>query len=89
MTAAAQICRGAAFSSRLRFEEQQQQWKLKEVAHALSKEVLQFWHSAEVILNGDDPSICPEKSEYSMVGSVGVDRNEVSKDKSQESKMVP
>ncbi|XP_015892402.3 chromatin modification-related protein EAF1 B isoform X2 [Ziziphus jujuba] len=87
MTAAAQICHGAAFSSRLRFEEQHQQWKLKEVAHALSKAVLQFWHSAEVILNGDDSSVCPEKSEYSMVGSVGVDRSEVSKDKSQESNM--
>ncbi|KAF3435970.1 hypothetical protein FNV43_RR23062 [Rhamnella rubrinervis] len=88
-TAAAQICRGAAFSSRLRFEEQHQHWKLKEVAHVLSKAVLQFWHSAEVNLNGDDPSVCPEKCEYSLVGSVGVDRNEVSKDKNQESNMEP
>lgn len=54
----------------------------------LSKAVMQFWHSAEVNLNGDDPSVCPEKCKDSLVGSVGVDRNEVSKDKNQESNMV-
>lgn len=54
----------------------------------LSKAVMQFWHSAEVNLNGDDPSVCPEKSVYSVIGLVGVDRNDVSKDKNQESNMV-
>lgn len=88
MTAAAQMCHGAACSSWLRFKEQHQQWKLKEVAHELSKAVIEFWHSAEVNLRGDDPSVCPEKCEDSVVGAVGDDRHEVSMDKSPEANMV-
>jgi hypothetical protein len=45
MTAAAQICRRIAFTSRLRVEEQNHHLKLKNVACSLSKAVLQFWHS--------------------------------------------
>ncbi|KAJ6762641.1 CHROMATIN MODIFICATION-RELATED PROTEIN EAF1 A-RELATED [Salix purpurea] len=49
MTAASQICRRAAFTSRLRVEEQHQHLKLKKVAYSLAKAVMQFWHSAEAV----------------------------------------
>ncbi|KAJ6378363.1 hypothetical protein OIU78_028580 [Salix suchowensis] len=53
MTAASQICRRAAFTSRLRVEEQHQHLKLKKVAYSLAKAVMQFWHSAEVYLSNN------------------------------------
>jgi hypothetical protein len=53
MTAASQICRRAAFTSRLRDEEQHQHLKLKKVAYSLAKAVMQFWHSAEVYLSNN------------------------------------
>ncbi|KAM5563088.1 hypothetical protein ABKV19_018000 [Rosa sericea] len=58
LTAAAQICHRVAFQSRLRIEEQQQQWGIKKVARTLANAVNQFWHSAETLLNGDDSSDC-------------------------------
>ncbi|KAG8641941.1 chromatin modification-related protein EAF1 B isoform X2 [Manihot esculenta] len=57
MTAAAQICHRVAFTSRLRVEEQSQHWKLKKIAYTLAKAVMQFWHSAEMLLNKDDQSV--------------------------------
>ncbi|KAJ6401659.1 hypothetical protein OIU84_016957 [Salix udensis] len=53
MTAASQICRRAAFTSRSRVEEQHQHLKLKKVAYSLAKAVMQFWHSAEVYLSNN------------------------------------
>ncbi|KAL5562108.1 hypothetical protein UlMin_031855 [Ulmus minor] len=88
ITAAAQICQRVAFTSRLRFEERDKHWKLKEVAHAMAKAVMQFWRSAEMILNDDDHSVCPENTKYE-VGSMVVDGIEVSKEKSEESNMEP
>ncbi|KAJ9169764.1 hypothetical protein P3X46_017919 [Hevea brasiliensis] len=78
MTAAAQICRRVAFTSRLRVEEQNQQWKLKKVAYSLAKAVMQFWHSTEMVLKKDSQSVnlanCKQDSRR-------FDGNEFSKDK--------
>ncbi|XP_020539175.1 chromatin modification-related protein EAF1 B isoform X2 [Jatropha curcas] len=78
MTAAAQICRRVAFTSRLRVEEQNQHWKLKKVAYALAKAVMQFWHSAEMLLNKEDQSISLESCKHDPRRSEG---NDFSKDK--------
>lgn len=48
ITAAGQICHQIAFSSRLRFQEQNRSWEKKRVAHNLAKAVMDFWHSIEV-----------------------------------------
>ncbi|KAL5794794.1 hypothetical protein ACOSP7_003388 [Xanthoceras sorbifolium] len=77
MTAAAQICHRVAFTSRLRSEEKNQCWKIKEVALTLSKAVMQFWRSAEMLLNGDDPKHC----RHDLDGSSNVDGKEISEDK--------
>ncbi|CAI0426598.1 unnamed protein product [Linum tenue] len=53
MTAAAQICRRVALTSRLRVEEQNQCLKLKKVSYILAKAVTQFWQSAELLLCSD------------------------------------
>ncbi|XP_059431988.1 chromatin modification-related protein EAF1 B-like isoform X2 [Corylus avellana] len=87
INAAAQICYRAAFTSRLRFEQQNQFCELKRVAHTLAKAVTQFWSSAEVLLNRDDPNVSQKNCKYSLVGSRSADGNEVSKDKIGESDM--
>ncbi|KAK8688612.1 hypothetical protein V6N13_087366 [Hibiscus sabdariffa] len=81
MTAAAQLCRRAAFTSRLKYEEQNQFWKLKGVALALANAVMEFWHSAEVLLNSKDRSLGPKNSGRDLVGSRA---NEVSENKNME-----
>lgn len=48
MTAAAQVSHRVALTSKLRFEEQIQQRKLKNIASILSNAILQFWSSVEV-----------------------------------------
>lgn len=68
MTAAAQICRRVAFTSRSRFERQSQHWKLKKVAFVLADAVMQFWHSAEVLLNNADPNIRTKDCRHKLVG---------------------
>ncbi|XP_050206923.1 chromatin modification-related protein EAF1 B-like isoform X2 [Mercurialis annua] len=78
MTAAAQICHRVAFSYQLRVEEQNQQRKLKRVAYSLSKAVMQFWHSAEVLVNGDDQFAGLKNSKHD---SRIFDGKELSKDK--------
>ncbi|KAJ0112465.1 hypothetical protein Patl1_01589 [Pistacia atlantica] len=77
MTAAAQICRRVAFTSRLRSEERNQRWKLKKVALTMAKAVMQFWHSAEVLLYNDDPSV----QKNCWHGSTNIDGNKFSGDK--------
>lgn len=81
MTAAAQICHRVAFTSRLRSKEQNQRYKLKKVALNLAKAVMQFWHSAEVLLNNDNPTVGPKASRQDLVGSTNDDVIEVSEDK--------
>ncbi|KAE8692146.1 Detected protein of confused Function [Hibiscus syriacus] len=69
MTAAAQLCRRAAFTSQLKFEEQNQFWKLKGVALTLANSVMEFWHSAEMLLNSKDRSLGPKNSGHDLVRS--------------------
>ncbi|CAK9168219.1 unnamed protein product [Ilex paraguariensis] len=47
ISAAARLGYQAAFSSRLRFEEQNSRWKQKNVALTLAKAIMDFWHSVE------------------------------------------
>ncbi|KAI4354359.1 hypothetical protein L6164_003229 [Bauhinia variegata] len=56
IVAAAQFCHRAAFTSRLRFEEKNKHWEIKNLAHTMAKAVMQFWHSIELGDN-DDGSI--------------------------------
>ncbi|XWS47236.1 hypothetical protein CRYUN_Cryun14cG0135200 [Craigia yunnanensis] len=81
MTAAAQICRRVAFTSRLKFEEQNQYRKLKKVALTLSNAVMEFWHSAGVLLNSKDASLGPQNCGHGFVGSRA---NEVTENKTAE-----
>ncbi|KAJ9548053.1 LOW QUALITY PROTEIN: hypothetical protein OSB04_020596 [Centaurea solstitialis] len=48
ITASAQICRRAAFASRVRFQEQCSLQKQKEVAHSVAGAVMKFWHMIQV-----------------------------------------
>ncbi|KAI3782887.1 hypothetical protein L2E82_12945 [Cichorium intybus] len=48
VTAAAQISKRVAFSSRIRFQKQSSLQKQKEVAHTLSEAVMQFWQKMQV-----------------------------------------
>ena len=77
MTAAAQICRRVALTNRLRVEEQNQLRKLKRVAYTLAKAVMQFWNSAEVLLNSEDQSSSMKNCNHV---SRRLDCNEFSKD---------
>ena len=49
---------------------------------------MQFWHSAKVLLCGDDPSVGPNNCKYELVGSRRIDGNEFSVDKIGEINMV-
>ncbi|GAV70699.1 HSA domain-containing protein/Myb_DNA-bind_6 domain-containing protein [Cephalotus follicularis] len=77
MTAAAQICRRVAFTSRLTLDERGQCWKLKKVAYTLAKAVMQFWHSAEMLLNSDDSIVGVKNCRHDLVESRRVDGNEL------------
>ncbi|GMI85669.1 hypothetical protein like AT3G24880 [Hibiscus trionum] len=68
MTAAAQICRRVAFTSRLKFEEKNRYWKHKKIALTLANAVMDFWHSAEV-LNSKNASLVPKTRGHDLVGS--------------------
>ncbi|KAK4804301.1 hypothetical protein SAY86_004118 [Trapa natans] len=67
--AAAQLGHQIASVLRYRFDEQIQRGKLKLKAHNLAKAVMQFWHSAEVLLNVDNPFLCSEAKRAEFVGS--------------------
>ena len=71
MTAAAQICRRIAFTSRLRVEEQNHRLKLKNVAYSLAKAVMQFWHSAEVYLSNNCQSVGSKNGKHEVGMFVG------------------
>ncbi|XVF81191.1 hypothetical protein PTKIN_Ptkin15bG0136800 [Pterospermum kingtungense] len=81
MTAAAQICRRVAFTSRLKFEEQNHYFKLKKVALTLANAVMEFWRSAQVLLSSKDASLGPKNYGNGLVGSRD---NEVTENKSAE-----
>lgn len=49
---------------------------------------MQFWHSAEVLLHGDDLGVGPKNCKYELVGSRRIDGNEVPVDKIGEANMV-
>ncbi|KAB2075397.1 hypothetical protein ES319_A07G218400v1 [Gossypium barbadense] len=69
MTAAAQICRRVTFTLRLQLEEKNQYSKLRKVALILANAVMDFWHSAQVLLNSRDASLGPKNCGYDLVGS--------------------
>ncbi|PIA25555.1 hypothetical protein AQUCO_11100017v1 [Aquilegia coerulea] len=71
-TAAVQISYMAASSGRLRIKQ-------KQIAHTLTKSILQFWRSAEDILDNDS-SIVLENCKPGLVGSHKVDEYEAIKD---------
>ncbi|XP_024973715.1 chromatin modification-related protein EAF1 B-like isoform X2 [Cynara cardunculus var. scolymus] len=54
VTAAAQISRNAAYTSRVRFQQQNSLWKQKEVAHTLAEAVMEFWHTVQVKCQGSE-----------------------------------
>ncbi|PPR86594.1 hypothetical protein GOBAR_AA34098 [Gossypium barbadense] len=85
MTAATQLCRRAAFTSRLKYEEQNQFWKLKRVALTIANAVMEFWHSAELLRNSKDRSLGPNNCGHDLVGSRA---NEVTENKNAELDMV-
>ncbi|KAK9282032.1 hypothetical protein L1049_004944 [Liquidambar formosana] len=80
ITAAAQIGRRVAFTSCLRFEEQISRRKQRKVAYTLAKAVMQFWHSAEVLLNNNDQSVGLQNCKYDLIGSGRVDGIEAAKE---------
>lgn len=86
MTVAAQISRRVAFTSRLKFEEQHQYSELKKVALSLANAVMDFWHTAEVLLYRKDSSLGPKKSGHDLVHLLA---NEVPKNMTAELDMVP
>ncbi|KAK8342280.1 hypothetical protein V6Z11_A08G226300 [Gossypium hirsutum] len=69
MTAAAQICKRVAFTSRFKFEEQIRYWKLKKIALTLANAVMDFWHSAEVLLTSKDANLGPKTCGHDLMGS--------------------
>ncbi|KAG8486908.1 hypothetical protein CXB51_020507 [Gossypium anomalum] len=68
MTAAAQICRRVAFTSRFKFEEQIRYWKLKKIALTLANAVMDFWHSAEGLLTSKDANLGPKTCGHDLMG---------------------
>ncbi|KAI9108128.1 hypothetical protein K1719_021001 [Acacia pycnantha] len=77
ITAAAQLCHRAAFTSRLRFEEKNKHRGIKVLAHNIAKAVMQFWHSVELLLENSGANInyCGAISESEKVGVVEASRN--------------
>lgn len=69
MAAAAQICRRVAFTSRFKFEERSRYWKLKKIASTLATAVMDFWHSAEVLLTSKDANLGPRTCGHDLMGS--------------------
>lgn len=77
IAAAAQISHQVAFASRLRFEKQYSHRKQRKLAYTMAKAVMQFWHSAKMLINSEDPEAGLKKCEYDLTGSRRVDGNEV------------
>ncbi|KAL4321711.1 chromatin modification-related protein EAF1 B isoform X1 [Arachis hypogaea] len=80
MTAAAQLCHRASFTSRLRSEKQNKSLGMKILSHNIAKAVMQFWHSVEC--DADDNLI------GGLVESGTVDSSEASRDNRRNSDTV-
>ncbi|XP_031405260.1 chromatin modification-related protein EAF1 B-like [Punica granatum] len=87
MTAAAQLCHRIASFSRYRCEEQSQRGKLKVVAHNLAKAVMQFWHSAEMLINGENSNPGLETRRSESEGAQMTNGDEVSDGKTEDPDM--
>ncbi|KAL9239119.1 hypothetical protein vseg_013469 [Gypsophila vaccaria] len=84
LTAAAQICRRVAFSSRVRLEEQGKLSKQKNVAHTLAKAVTKFWHLARLSIENADNSQLEKCKHETSLGTNEMDK--VSRDVLQSSR---
>lgn len=82
-TAAAQISHKAALGGQMMINKQNQYCQQKQIAHALTKDIMQFWHSAEELLSSG-PSI-GLTCDLDLVESEKVD--EASKDRIRDSDM--
>ncbi|XP_061367832.1 chromatin modification-related protein EAF1 B-like isoform X2 [Gastrolobium bilobum] len=82
VTAAAQLGHRAAFNCRLRFEKLDKHKGVKILAHRIAKAVMQFWDSAELRLDNDEPDIS------CVVESGKVDANEASEDQRRNSNVM-
>ncbi|KAF8402099.1 hypothetical protein HHK36_013051 [Tetracentron sinense] len=80
-TAAAQICHSVASTGRLSFDEKNLRRKQRKVAHTLAKAIMQFWRSAEALINSDDPSVGLKHCESGLIGSRMINGSEAVEDR--------
>ncbi|XP_068479733.1 chromatin modification-related protein EAF1 B-like isoform X5 [Phaseolus vulgaris] len=76
ISAAAQLGHQTAFTCMSRFEKLNKQLETKFLSHKIAKAVLQFWHSAELLLDNDLDINCI----VGCVESGNVDANEATRD---------
>lgn len=88
MTAAAQLCHQIASASQLRFEEQDRQKKMKKLAFNFAKAVMQFWHVADMLANGDDASFDMKSNHCPEDGPRKRDYNDLHHDKSRKTQKM-
>ncbi|GAB2282067.1 hypothetical protein Dimus_016624 [Dionaea muscipula] len=79
ITAAAQICRRAAFASCSRSEEKDKHGKLRTIARTLANAVMEFWRLAELPLQADGLRSGLESRKYDAVASGKTDDIELIK----------
>ncbi|KAF9622932.1 hypothetical protein IFM89_035363 [Coptis chinensis] len=79
-SAASQISHMAASNGRLRISKRNECCGPKQIAHTLTKAIMQFWRSAEEIFS-TNPSIGLEECTLALVGLQKVDRDKVMEDK--------
>ncbi|XP_027336682.1 chromatin modification-related protein EAF1 B-like [Abrus precatorius] len=85
IAAAAQFGHRAAFTCQLRFEKLNKQLGIKILSRKIANAVMQFWHSAELLLENDDPGV------ECIVGSVesgNVYGNKASRDRRRNSNLL-
>ncbi|XP_042513267.1 chromatin modification-related protein EAF1 B-like isoform X2 [Macadamia integrifolia] len=80
IAAAAQMCRMAAFTGRLMFNEQNLCQKQRKLAHIVAKSVMQFWHSAKTFLSSNDPTVVLKEWKEALVGSKKVNAGKAIED---------
>lgn len=84
IAAAAQLGHQTAFTCRSRFEKLNRQLETKILSHRIAKAVMQFWHSAKLLLDNDLGINCI----VGCVESGKVDANEALRDQRRNSNMV-
>ncbi|KAK7286817.1 hypothetical protein RJT34_22080 [Clitoria ternatea] len=82
---AAQLSHQAASTCRLRYEKLNKQLGIKILSHRITKAVMQFWHSAELLLDTGDPGI---NCIVGCVESGKVDANEASRNQRSSNKLL-